>query len=305
MLWKFIKQCFVLSIPIIVGVGIYCAWNKEFFPDPKYTDNISLNMKLQQGMFERSELDILSIGSSMNLNNLSTKALHEKWPNATHFNFGFWGCDMRSIEQLLPILVDRKEPKKVLITTNLMDMIGTEGNVSFDSLDVVQSLDERGVLHNYLSHWNAPFYLRNMESNKIRFSDASNYEFMMLDQDGGSSLRVPDDKISETRFNAEPPSSDELADAQYRALKQTAKYLASKNIELTVLVSPYRKGILNSASRAVIRAHVKRISNILSPFGFRVVNGGTKDWEDSLYCDSSHYNEEGAYEFTKFCLEQL
>lgn len=304
MLGKFIRQSALLSLPIILGVCAYFYVNKKFVPAPRYTNNIALNMKLEEGIRNRGELDILSIGSSMNHNNLSTKAVKEKWPDTKHFNFGHWGSNMESLHSLIPLLIESKHPKKIIITTNLMDMVDFESS-TMDSIDFVRSFTERSELQNYICHWNMPYYLRQMESNKVRFTDPANYEYLKLDSDGGAALDVPKDRISEVRYNRLPPSSEELSEKQYAALRDIGEMLKAQQIELIVIVSPYRPGVLDATSRKVVRGHVMRLTQTLGAMGQTVLDGTDRVWEDELYCDSSHFNGEGAYEFTAHCLSKL
>jgi hypothetical protein len=304
MIRKFLIQCFLLSLPIAIGVGIYFYVNLEFLPAPRYTNNIALNTKLEIGLRDHGQLDILSIGSSMNHNNLSTKAVSEKWSESDHFNFGHWGCNMESLLQLLPFLIEKKQPEKVILTTNLMDMLDFQSSM-VDTSDLRRSFSREPIWMNYFCHWNMPYYLRQMESNKVRLTDPANYEYLNLDEDGGAALNVPKDRISADRYNRLPPASSELSRKQYEALREIGEMLKKDNIELIVLISPYREGVLDETSRKIVRGHVMRLSQTLGAMGHKVLDGTDRNWQDDLYCDSSHFNEPGAYQFTAYCLAKL
>lgn len=304
MLRKFIIQSLLLSVPIILGIALYFFLNQEFIPAPRYSNNIALNTKLEEGLGNRGELDILSIGSSMNHNNLSTRAVNEKWPDKAHFNFGHWGCNMESLLGMLPYLINEKKPEKVILTTNLMDMLDFQSS-DVDTNDLARSFGGRSKAMNYLCHWNMPYYLRQMESNKVRLTDPANYEYMKLDADGGAALDVPTDRISLERFNRKPPTTEELSREQYEALRDIGSHCKERGVELIVLVSPYRDGILDNKSRKLVRGHVMRLSQTLGAMGHHVLDGTDKTWSDDLFCDSSHFNGPGAYEFTRYCLNQL
>lgn len=305
MLFKFIRQVILLSLPVLVVLAFHVWRNWEYLPEPMYTSNLSLNMKLQKGLEEKKELNIISVGSSMNLNNLSSQAVSEHWPQSTYFNFGFWGCDMESLSKLLPLLLNRTNASHVILTSNLMDFTGTAERNPIDVESIRNTLNEPQIWKRYLKHWNLPFYLRNMESNHIRYLDKANYEYLGIDENGGSKLDVPKERISHYRFNLEPPKSEELNEDQYVKLDSIAAFAKAHNTELTMLISPYRAGILSDTERERIEEHTQRVTNILNAHGHVVVSGNDLSWPDADFCDSSHLNGEAAYRFSKHVLAKL
>ena len=305
MLGKFIREVILLCLPIFGVLFIYIYANREYFPAPRYTSNISLNMKLEEGLLNRGELDVISMGSSMNLNNLSTRAVNEKWPDYQHYNFGFWGCEVKTVKELLPTLLERKKPHTVVLTNSVMDMRAEGGGIPIDTADIIHSMDHMSPFKRYMHYWDAPYYLRQMESNKIRFNDANNYEYMKLDKDGGASLNVTIERRDQSRYDHPVPDKEDLGTEQYKALEEIGQMLKEKGVKLIVLHAPFRRAVMDKPSQARIAEHTMRVKEILEPMGHVVLDGTDRDWDDELFGDSHHFNEDGAYAFTQYCLAKL
>lgn len=305
MVRQFILRCFLLGLPTLGMLVIYCLPQARYFPAPRTTDNLSVNEKIAfaKDHFTKG-VDLLAMGSSMTLNNLNSAEVMAHFGQVRYLNAGAWGTGASELEVLGPPLVERFAPRMVIVSTNLMDFAEQANILAGDSMALVRAVHEP-ALFGYLRHWNAPYYLREMETNRIRFKDVGNYEYLGYDEHGGATLSVPPERISQSRFDLAPPTADELAPERYEAFTRFAQYLSDRSIQLVVFESAFRDGVRTAGSDALQEAHVAQLRSIIEPLGGVLIDANQRHWDDSLFVDSSHFGPEGSKEYTAYCLAQL
>lgn len=305
MVKRFILRCLLLGLPALGLVALYCLPQKRYFPSPRVTDNLAVNEKIAFAMNHFPDgVDVLAIGSSMTLNNLNSVAVMEHFGNVRYLNAGAWGIGASELEVIGPALSKRFTPKTVIVSTNLMDFSDQPDILKGDSAPIARFFQEPELI-GYLRHWDAPYYLREMETNRIRFNDAGNYEYLGYDDHGGATLHIPKERISPQRFDKLPPTAAELSPERYAAFARFAADLHQRGIRLVVCESAYRNGIRNAENDALQQAHVEKLRAMVEPLGGLVVDANQRRWEDSLYVDSSHFGAEGSEEYTAYCLAQI
>ena len=305
MVTRFLIRCTLLGLPALGLVALYCVPQKRYFPSPRVTDNIAVNEKLAFASDHFAEgVDVLAIGSSMTLNNLNSAAVMAHFGNVRYLNAGAWGIGASELEVIGPLLVQRFNPETVIVSTNLMDFADAANILKGDSTSMARFFQEPGLL-SYLRHWDAPYYLREMETNRIRYNDAGNYEYLGYDAHGGATLHIPKERIHKERFDRSPPTAMELSPERYAAFAHFAQDLHQRGIQLVVLESAYRNGIRNAGNDALQKAHVERLRALIQPIGGIVMDANQRRWDDSLYVDSSHFGPVGSEEYTAYCLAQL
>lgn len=305
MVRRFLLRCFLLGLPTLGMLALYCLPQARYFPSPRITDNLAVNEKLAFAMKHFPDgVDVLSIGSSMTLNNLNSTEMMAHFGNVRYLNAGAWGIGASELDVLGPAMAKRFTPKTVIVSTNMMDFAKQDNLLVGDSMSIARCFREPVIL-GYLRHWDAPYYLREMETNKIRYNDAGNYEYLNYDAHGGATLSIPWDRISRTRYDLVPPTAQELSPERYAAFTRFAEDLQHRGIRLVVFESAYRNGIRNADNDAVQQAHVARLRSIIGPLGGVLVDANQRRWDDLLYVDSSHFGPEGSKEYTAYCLSQL
>ena len=305
MVRQFLYRCFLLGLPILGMLVFYCLPQAAYFPAPRITANLSVNEKI--AFAEKhfpEEVDLLAMGSSMTLNNLNSTEVMAHFGNVRYLNASAWGTGASELDVWGPVLAKRFSPKMVIVSTNLMDFAEQPNFLSGDSVALVRSFRESALL-GYLRHWNAPYYLREMEANKTRFKDAGNYEYLRYDEHGGVTLSIPPEKISQPRFDIAPITAAELDPERYEAFTRFVEDLSHRSIRLVVFESAYRDGVRTAQSDALQETHVARLRSIIEPLGGILIDANQRRWDDSLFVDSSHYGPEGAKEYTSYCLAQL
>ena len=302
-MWRrFLLRCTLLALPVPVMVALYCLPQARFFPAPRITANIAVNEK---AAFARERYstgtDVLALGSSMALNNLSSKAVMEHFGEVRYLNAGAWGIGASELAVIGPILADRLRPRTVVVCTNTMDFAEQPNILADDGPSIRRSFNDPPLL-GYLRHWDAPYYLREMEVNRVRFRDSANYEYLGFDPHGGATLSLLPGQISQARFNKPTPPAGALSQERYHAFSEFAQAMHRRGIRLIVIASPYRDGVRNPERDAVQEAHARRLQALLAPLGAILVDASQRGWADSLFVDSSHLGPEGADLFTAYCL---
>jgi hypothetical protein len=305
MVLRFLRQSALRALPIVIGVALYVAWGWDTFPAPPITSNISVNEKVHRVALSRQRnVDVLALGSSMTLNNLASGPVVEHFGTTHYVNAGAWGIGALAVSRMAPPLVRHLRPRQVIMVSNLVDFTPVSTMTDKDTAAIAEHLRSPGGIGPYLTHWNAPYYLRQMSANRIRFHDAANYEYLGFDAYGGAALSVPDERIAPARFNEPIPAAEEFDEDRYKALQDLARFLRSEQVEFLVICSPHRDGLRTPEGEAVAQAHVARLRSILLPLGHRLVDAHVRQWPDSLFCDADHFDREGAELFTRWSLEQ-
>jgi hypothetical protein len=306
MVGRFLLQCLLLSLPVLGMLLGYCALNARYFPAPRITNNLSINEK---ALFLRerpaSQVNILALGSSMTQINLSTKAVLERFGDTAYFNFSGWGMDMKQANELARLFVPRMKPRLYLMSSNLMDFSIDPDRADIDPPKVADLAFGGSLLKAYLTRPALAYYLRQMETNKTRFNDPSSYECLMFDAHGGVALNVAKERMNQVLMDRPPPAPEKLDSAQYVAFEDLCEYLRQEEVDLVYMLSPYRAGLHTAEADRAIALHAERVRTILARHGHRYADVEDMRWADSLYCDASHFNEAGAYAFSKEVLSRV
>lgn len=307
MVRRFILQCIALGAPIAIALAAYLFWQKAYIPAPRLTSNVALNEQVHRmAVIPADQVEVLALGSSMTLNNLASGPVMQAFGTDRFQNAGAWGMGMLETAALTPLLVERFHPATVIVVTNMMDMQGASLLKAEELADIRAHLDRNGTWTDHLRHWDAPWVLRQMDLNRIRYHDRGNYEFLGFDPHGSATLDVPKERILASRYDAAPPREADLDEQRFQALKELGSYIQQQeHTRLVVICSPYREGLRTRAVDQAYEAYVERVRSILLPMGHQVVNGNAVRWADELFCDNSHFNEEGAKAFTRWAMEQL
>lgn len=306
MIGRFLLRCLLYAVPIAGMLLAYCGWNARFFPAPHVTNNLAVNEKVAAfGAQPEKKPDVLAFGSSMALNNLASEEVIAHFGAQHYFNLGAWGLDMSQTCELAMSFAKQYHPKTVIIVGNLMDYAASLERSEL-ALGPVMALANRGrSVGSYLLHPDLVYYLRQMESNKLRYTDPGNYECLKMDAHGGVALDVPKDRIIPERWVRPVPDAGDLAEEQYTAFEHLASSLHEMGIILVYASPPYRDGIRTPQAMVTIANHSARIRDLLTMHGQQYCDGSDLRWPDDLFCDSSHLNGEGAKLFTAHVLARL
>jgi hypothetical protein len=306
MIARFVKQCTLLSLPIAVGLVCYVAWNKAYIPAPRLTANVALNEQVQRvARLPYGSTQVLALGSSMTLNNLASGPVVDHFDTPDMINAGAWGMGALETALVGPELVDHVGPSTVIMVMNLMDFLPGTPLKEKDVDAIREHLANGGSAWDHLKYWDAPWFLRQMGLNRIRFTDPGNYEYLGFDPHGAATLEVPADRILPSRFDQAPPKPEELLETYYTSFAAFSTWLRERDKDLIVLISPYRQGLRTQQLERLNATHAGRLQQILESSGHQMVNGNERIWPDSMFNDASHLDRAGAEDFTRWALAQL
>ncbi len=306
MIARFLLRCLLLGLPVAGMLAAYCGLYASYFPAPHITNNLSINEK---AMFLRKRgmrpPQVLALGSSMTQINLSTRAVMEHYRDSAYLNFSGWGLDMHQADALARLLVPALKPRTVLMSSNLMDFSRDPDRATIDPPKVAELALGGNVLKAYLLNPTLAYYLRQMETNRTRFTDPSSYECLMYDAHGGVSMNVVKERINPVFWDRTPPTIADLDSAQYTAFNDLCAYLRGQGTDLVYVLAPYRAGLHTPAADSAIAFHRVRIKAITARHGHAYADVEDQRWADSLYCDASHFNAAGAYLFSRTVLQRV
>lgn len=306
MVARFIRYCFLLSLLIAAGLALYILLSRPYIPAPRLSANVALNEQIHR-IAKRSphSARILALGSSMTLNNLASGPVTEFFGTQDYVNAGAWGMGASETAFIGPELVKHLRPSTVIMVMNLMDFMPGVPLTEGDRNAVGHHLSNGGSEWDHLRYWDAPWFLRQMSLNRIRFTDPGNYEFLGFDAFGGATLEVPENRILASRFNQAPPKAADLLPTSYANFADFSSGLRKQNIDLIVLLSPYREGLQDPELHSLSTLHAQGLREILDRSGHRLVDGNERKWPDTMFNDASHLDHKAADEFTRWALDRL
>lgn len=307
MIGRFLLRCLLYALPVAAMLVAYCGWNARWFPAPHATNNLAVNEKVAAfgAQPDKKGVRVLAFGSSMALNNLASAAVVEKLGTDRYFNLGAWGLDMAQTCEMAHAFASEYHPSTVIVVGNLMDFARSVERSVFERRAVMDLAHTGPEPLAYVRNPALNYYLRQMESNKLRFTDRANYECLMMDAHGGVALQVPRDRIIAERWDRPVPKAVELDESNYAALDSLARELRSMSIPMIYVGAPYRDGVRSPEADATIERHTARVQGIMAAHGQHYCDASDRTWPDGLFCDSSHLNGEGALEFTRHALARL
>ncbi|MEL6588758.1 MAG: hypothetical protein AAFQ68_01685, partial [Bacteroidota bacterium] len=228
----------LVSLPIIPFLFLLPRLNLA----PVLTDSISYDLKLGfLASQNASRYEVLSVGSSINLNNLHSETLLQAFPEGTtYLNLASFNASVKNSAQLLQGIVPRYRPSTIIMMGNHVDFESSK----WQGLEAWQA--ER-----YLSGgWDPYFYLRRTNIFSLvqrlrrtrRFvseARANMQQQLRMDTYGGVPLQVSPENLNPYRQNSEPIT--EIDSTQYQALKKLCQWLKQKQIKFIYVQSPLKK----------------------------------------------------------------
>jgi len=274
-------------------------------PAPNLSTSYSFNEKmlfLAQHEGEQ-QIDVLSLGSSMSLNNLHSRTITEIFGTEEYINTASWGANMQENFALLQILEPIYEPKTLIIATNLCDFKESTKTIRYDMLDDYLRSEDKSSILCYLRTFDLHYYITNAKYSKLVRNNPSAYEFLGYDMNGGVNMQGDGFHIDPKRWNGDTIFDQKIDPVWYQYLDSISLFCKAKEIELLIFQSPMRNGYmvdLNENGKAAIGLHIDRIKRS-SKDHFTFVNAMDTTWSDPLFVDWIHLNEKGAELFTEYC----
>ena len=127
----------LLIFILLSSLGVYMMMNGltwKDFPGPKVSDSYSFNEKMHFLKKSTIQADVISVGSSMTLNNLNSISVVNNLATESYINTGSWGMTMKDDFTLLKILCGARCLKVLIINSCLADFQQTDKNIDCEIL---------------------------------------------------------------------------------------------------------------------------------------------------------------------------
>jgi hypothetical protein len=308
---RFIKKLFlfafytlVLSICLALPVIIHYDVKTSDIPAPHLSDSYPYNEKIKFLHEHGAEADIITIGSSMSLNNLSSDVITERLGSHSYINTASWGMSMKDDYLLLKILTETRNPHTLVIASNIPDFQTWDKKVKYVILkDYVRG---RNSYLSFLKTFNLKYYIHSFIAKKFR-SRSNEYEYLGFDQYGGVPYNGDNFHIVAERWNQDFLEQETMP-VQYDYLDSMATFCKARNIRFYFFESPLRQGLYSKLSQEKINkltAHLNKVKSILAKTNHQFVNANDTIWNDSLFVDGIHFHKQGAALFTAYCFNKL
>ena len=277
---------------------------------PMLTNSVSFDSKIVQIQERKIRIrDIISIGSSITLNNLESKTILDSLTHMSYYNFSSWGLQMSDVNEVTGFLLTSLRPKMVLICSSIPDF-RLEGNSSIASY-VHKSDFSR-------ENWKETFYLENyspisdlisrkLEYNRLR-SETQDYNSLAFDSSGGVILCIPANKIDSIRWNLNSSFPTSFTQSQYRSLEKLCDLLQKAKLYFAFIQSPIKQLYYNSpGKRESVANHLKICRAIVESRGGLLLDYSFSQefTSDSMFVDQFHLSARGADLFTRNIVSQL
>ena len=301
----FILFSFLISCSFIFYYAKKYDLNFSTIPAPHFNNNYSFNDKLD---FSRNkQADILTIGSSMSLNNLSSNIIVENFKSKSYLNLSAWGLQIPCIFDLLKINTQNYKPKVLIISSNTIDFgDDSESSQHYDLNELDDFLHSKYSLLFHLKHFNIEYYKDNCRLIKLIKSSRTMYKSLKYDQYGGVEFEPKNFMISPERWSQDYITFANIkGNKNYESLDSISSFCFKHQIKLLFFQSPTRSVLIDENEQKNLDLHIKRIKKMVEKRGHFFVNSNGREWDDSLYVDGIHLNSKGSKLYTKYCFDQL
>lgn len=297
----FVGKVAAMVVPII-ALSIFFYFTGY---GPLLTNSISFDAKLKY-IKERNikQTDILAIGSSMTLNNLSSTIIKDSL-HMSYFNFASWGLQMKDIDQLAINYIPKYKPKYIIVVSSIMDFTNDELSASIQNyLNTSQNIKDNFEAYFYIKNFNslAEIRGRKIELAKCASIDTNDYSSLHFDKWGGVLLRMSKKSFSLKRWNDHSPFPTKFTTSHYQALMSLSSLLKDRHIKFIFVQSPIKLQYTNTlSSQQSIENHFVNCKKIVEKYGGIYLNfHGIKEFSnDSLFVDQYHLSSVGATIFTR------
>ena len=308
----FIKRLSMfLGIISIICIIFLTSW---FFvyavPPPNFSNSYSFNEKIRfiKNNYQSNQVDILTMGSSMSLNNIYSKAIVDKFNTQKYLNTASWGQVMSENYALLKILNKKYQIKTLLISSNLPDFRTNTKIFRYSLLDKYLSSGSILSLFYYLKSVKLQYLIQEAQQTKDNQCIANNYKSLQFDNYGAVNFDRDNFEINKNRWEGEKIIGSSLDSIQYLFLDSINSFCLKNNIKLYFIQSPFRKNYyLNRTDeeKLVLNKHLFKTKKILEKNNQIYINTINKLGDDSLFVDASHLNKQGAKIYTEYFLKAI
>ncbi len=304
----FIKKLLLFTVlsAFLLAAFIYAYMYKfgslDSFPPPSLTNSYSYNDKL---LFCRNKkADYVCIGSSLSLNNIDSKTCIQNFHSDSYLNISSWGLTMADTYTLLKSYTNFSKPKKILISSNIIDFRSNEQKkADAEEIEHFFSMPSSTMLFYYIKHSTLKELLDEIKQSKVIKESHATYETLYYDAYGAAPLHKDGFTISDKRW--EDSTTGPVQKIQYMYLDSIAIFCKTNNIEMLFFQSPIREGLYKKIDLKLLNAHTAQTESIIKKYNYAYVNSLETLWNDSLFVDGTHLSSVGAKAYTEYCFKKI
>lgn len=258
-----------------------------------YSPSVSFNAKIFD--LKKNHLndnpDLLSIGSSMSLNNIFSQSVRQNI-DSNFLNISSWGQSIEFTYENLVFFNKLYNPKIVIFPFNIADFHATNP----DRPNLTTSF-HKSFFNPYDIEWN--FLLRSSRQYHCNKIDSNNYNFLGFDRNGGVPLNRKGFNISPGRWEYDTIYPPDLA--QYSYLDSAYSLSIQSGFRLVIIQTPLRVSWQESRSARdsiLLYEHIEKLNAYCNKLDLYFINGLNFIPTDSLFVDYSHLSSNGSKLFT-------
>jgi hypothetical protein len=290
----------ILTFIIIAGYKYNTGVTLKELPAPNLTPSYSFNDKMRFARTKKA--DIITVGSSMSLDNLSSDVIINNFNTRSYLNLSSWGLTPKDMFFIIKIYSSIYKPSTVIIASNYLDFQSTDKE--FDHKELTNYLKGPPTeFSDFFINFSASYYFTNFVYHKYTTSDNNFYESLIYDKYGGISFDPSKFKIDREIWNKIDISN--LREASYYYLDRISFFCRQNKIRLLFFQTPIREGIYKNLSKDWLLKHISRVKAIVLKNNHTFIDANDRFWPDSLYIDAVHFNATGARKFTKYCFDKI
>lgn len=273
----------------------------------RFTNSISYDARIYDTRrLDDGNFDYIAIGSSMTLNNLNSQVLKDYLEprGETFYNFASWGTTMTDDKIWLEILLEKYQPKGVILFSSMEGFEGTPKDI--DKKDIADYIKGRRQSSFYLKH--SVFadleYIKEYAESR---QSTTHYGSLQFDERGGVPLSVYAGDIDHDRWEKTFTEVFHEDNIEYESLRSMSEMLKEKGIKFYFVQMPSRLHyVADENSRNILDQHVRTCETILNETGQYFYNGIDYElFSDAYFSDYTHMNVEGSMLMTSLFIENL
>jgi hypothetical protein len=290
----------ILIIDNYKNIEYFYATDKKFMPAKKVTNSYPLNEKLSF-LSDTSPAEILAIGSSITVNNLSSNIITKVFKTSSFVNVGSYGFSIAHTAATIATFEDIYKPRTVIICSTLEDF--KLNYIKFETTAIKEAIfNQKEInLNDIIFDKYYKSHLRGVKFDKMYNRHNGSLKF---DSFGGIPLSFEGFNVNIKSWSSFP-DYDAIVGISYKKLESLSNFLASKSIKLIFIHSPIRKSLQDKKYNKHILAHIKKIEVVLNKNNHILVDLSKEHYPDSFFIDYQHLNIVGADSLTVKALQQI
>lgn len=304
---KYIKSLGLFALLGVLPIlGLYMLLNKAGIR-PLLTDSVSFDVKADAiADANIDQLDVLGLGSSISLNNLGSKAIQDYiGDDFSYYNFSSWGLTMKDLNVMIPVLVEKYQPKVLIIASGPMDFERQKVGMC-DSEEYRWYIEGKNTSYFYAK--NTDMYgLIQRKRTVNKYTSHANPEqriHLLFDEWGGCNLTTKKENYQWFRYNDNLMT--ETVDEQYEELRKICAFTEKKDVKLIFVISPMKKdpNCVDQDCKDFVKNHIARARKLVESEGQLFLDlHSYHSYPDSLFCDESHLVHAGPDRFSQEILK--